>query len=100
MIRHDKPLQLGYVDRPDSARTRHVANLATIRKSIFPDASDNWASIAARELPELNTEEAVGMLQSWNLHVFMRPAAPEGSSRAGNPILPSDVIFVEAPLAG
>jgi hypothetical protein len=37
------------------------------------------------------------LLQSWNLHVFMRPAAPEGSSRHGNPILPSDVIFVEPP---
>lgn len=77
-----------------------MSELARIRKSIFPVASDSWESIAARELPEIATADAVGMLQSWNLHVFMRPAAAEGSARAGNPILPSDIIFVEAPLAG
>lgn len=70
-----------------------------VRKSIFPQADDNWESIAARELGELDQEEAVTNLQSWNLHLFMRPAAPEGSPRAGNPILPSDVVFIEAPLA-
>ena len=69
------------------------------RKSIFPSGDDTWDSIATRELPDVPAAEATGMLQSWNLHVFMRPAAPEGSPRAGNPILPSDVIFVEAPLA-
>lgn len=68
-----------------------------VRKSIFPLAEDTWASIAARELPNMDEGQATNMLQSWNLHVFMRPAAPEGSARAGNPILPSDVIFVEAP---
>ena len=67
------------------------------RKSVFPLAEDTWESIAARELPELDLAEATSALQSWNLHVFMRPAAPEGSPRAGNPILPSDVIFLEAP---
>lgn len=77
-----------------------MAELSTIRKSIFPEAGDTWASIAERELPGVDPEDALGMLQSWNLHVFMRPAAPEGSSRAGNPILPSDIIFIEAPLAG
>jgi len=40
------------------------------------------------------------MLQSWNFHVFMRPAAPADSPRAGNPILPSDIIFLEPPAAG
>ena len=71
--------------------------LSTQRKSTLPQPQDTWESIAARELPELDPAEATSALQSWNLHVFMRPAAPEGSPRAGNPILPSDVIFLEAP---
>ena len=73
--------------------------MSEIRKSIFPAAEDTWETIAARELPDLDTVEATGQLQSWNLHVFMRPAAPEGSARSGNPILPSDIIFVEPPLS-
>ncbi|MCB1685082.1 MAG: hypothetical protein R3E82_15675 [Pseudomonadales bacterium] len=74
--------------------------LRTIRRSTMPAEGDTWASIARRALPDLEESVAVGQLQSWNLHVFMRPAAPQGSPRAGNPILPSDVIFLEAPLAG
>jgi len=74
--------------------------LSPVRRSILPRADDTWNSIAARELPELPGEQAVQTLQSLNLHVFMRPAAPAGSARAGNPILPSDVIFIEPPLAG
>ncbi len=73
--------------------------LSTVRKSILPEAGDDWASIAARELPGMDEGEAISSLQSWNLHVFMRAPAPEGSPRAGNPILPSDVIFIEPPLA-
>jgi hypothetical protein len=72
--------------------------LNPIRRSIFPAEGDTWEQIAKRELG--GDESAVSQLQSWNLHVFMRPAAPEGSPRAGNPILPSDVIFLEPPLAG
>ncbi|MEE2783624.1 MAG: hypothetical protein VYE04_09705 [Pseudomonadota bacterium] len=71
--------------------------LSKQRKSTSPKPDDTWESIAARELPELDLTEATSALQSWNLHVFMRPAAPENSPRAGNPILPSDVIFLEAP---
>ncbi len=77
-----------------------MSELAQRRKTIFPLAEDTWETIAARELPEQEIADACGMLQSWNLHVFMRPAAPEGSSREGNPILPSDIIFVEPPVAG
>ena len=72
--------------------------LSTQRKSIYPEANDTWESVAARELPEIDAEQAVGSLQSWNLHVFMRPAAPDDSPRAGNPILPGDILFLEAPL--
>jgi hypothetical protein len=71
--------------------------LASIRRSIHPHAGDTWQTIAARELPDMPEQQAVQLLQSVNLHVFMRPAAPAGSPRHGNPILPSDVIFVEPP---
>jgi len=73
-------------------------SLSTQRKSIYPLAEDDWNSIVARELSTLPPEEALGQLQSWNLHVFMRPAAPKDSPRVGNPILPGDIIFLEAPL--
>ena len=76
-----------------------MATLNQTRKSIFPEGQDTWESIAQRELPDMGSEEAVGILQSWNLHVFMRPAAAKNSSRAGNPILPSDIIFVAPPQA-
>ena len=72
--------------------------LSTQRKSIYPEADDTWESIAAREMPEIDPEQAMGSLQSWNLHVFMRPAAPDDSPRAGNPILPGDILFLEAPI--
>lgn len=72
--------------------------MKTVRRSIFPTAEDTWDTIAARELPDMDPAQAVGNLQSWNLHVFAR-RTPADSPRAGNPILPSDIIFVEAPSA-
>ncbi|MEM1231826.1 MAG: hypothetical protein AAGI15_14885 [Pseudomonadota bacterium] len=71
--------------------------LSPVRRSIYPQADDSWERIATRELPDLPLAEATGLLQSWNLHVFMRPAPPADSPRAGNPILPSDVVFLEPP---
>ncbi len=68
--------------------------LPAARSFTRPQPNDDWASIAARELPDVPAEDAVGMLQSWNFHVFMRPA-----SASGNTILPSDIIFLEAPAA-
>ena len=73
------------------------AELAPVRRSILPANGDTWESIASRELAGL--DNALSLLQSWNMHVFMRPAAPEDSARQGNPILPSDVIFLEPPAA-
>lgn len=74
------------------------STLSRVRRSILPQAGDSWESIAARELGSLPGEEAVAKLQSWNLHVFMRASGAAGGVRGDNPILPSDVIFVEAPL--
>ena len=76
-----------------------MSDLSVVRKSIRPSSGDSWASIAQRELSDMSEKDGVSSLQSWNLHVYMRAPAPEGSPRAGNPILPSDVIFVEPPLA-
>ena len=69
------------------------------RRSIHPLDEDTWETIAARELAGTPLEQAVADLQSWNLHVFARPPAPPESPRAGNPILPSDILFVEPPAA-
>lgn len=73
--------------------------LSTIRRSISPSDGDDWQSIAKRELGGTASEEIIGQLQSWNLHVFMRPPAAPGSPHEHNPILASDVIFLEPPLA-
>ncbi len=70
-----------------------------MRKSILPQGGDDWTAIARRELPGTGESDAVAMLQSWNLHVFMRAAGGVGRIRGDNPILPSDVIFVEPPRA-
>jgi hypothetical protein len=74
--------------------------LSAARRSTFPRDGDTWQSIAQRELPGVPPDDAVGQLQSWNLHVFMRPAAAPDSPRRGNPILPSDVIFLAPPAVG
>lgn len=74
-------------------------SLSVQRKSTHPIANDTWQSIASRELLDTPVDQAVELLQSWNLHVFMRPSAPTGSTRGDNPILPSDIIFLEAPIA-
>ena len=68
--------------------------LAAKRNFVRPLAGDDWADIAARALPGADAGQAVEQLQSWNFHVFMRPAGANGS-----PILPSDIIFVEPPKA-
>jgi hypothetical protein len=72
--------------------------MKAVRKSIFPGAEDTWASIAERELASTGSDEAISKIQSWNLHVFARRAPGSESPRSGNPILPSDVIFLEPPL--
>jgi hypothetical protein len=68
------------------------------RKSIFPIADDSWESIAVREMAASDKEQAISQLQSWNLHVFARRVINDDTGEMGNPILPSDVIFVEPPV--
>jgi hypothetical protein len=73
--------------------------LSIVRRSIFPADNDTWETIAERELGDVALEEAVSQLQSWNLHVFMRRVASKDSHQQASQILPSDVIFLEPPLA-
>jgi hypothetical protein len=62
------------------------------RTYVFPLPGDDFASIAAREFPA--TEAAAEQLLSWNLHL----AARAGLGRSVG-LLPSDVVFIEPPLA-
>ena len=66
---------------------------------MHPHAGDTWASIADRELSAQPQEAAVAQLQSWNLHVFARRVIDDATGEMGNPILPSDILFLEPPLA-
>ena len=66
---------------------------------MHPQTGDTWASIAERELSEQSQEAAVAQLQSWNLHVFARRIIDDATGEMGNPILPSDILFLEPPLA-
>jgi hypothetical protein len=66
--------------------------IAPARKFIRPLPNDDWASIASREFPDEPAEATAESLQSWNFHVFMRPAGANGKT-----ILPSDIVFTEAP---
>ena len=74
-------------------------DMRNVRRSTSPQDGDTWESIAAREFPDEDAAAVAGQLQSWNMHVFMRPAAVASSPREGNPILPSDIIFLEPPRA-
>jgi len=69
--------------------------LAPARKFVKPLPGETWEALAQRALPQIPAEDAVAQLQSWNFHVFMRPAGNDG-----NVMLPSDVLFVEAPKPG
>ena len=65
-----------------------------LRQSIFASPLDTWESIAARVLGNLNQDAAVAQLQSWNLHIFARRVLSE-DGKLQQPILPSDIVFVE-----
>ncbi len=62
--------------------------LAPVRRFTQPLPGDDWTSIAVRLLPEVEREQAVEQLKSWNLHLVFRPVAV---------ITPSDILFVEPP---
>jgi hypothetical protein len=61
------------------------------RRWIQPEPGDTLASIAARELPELPAADALRTLQSWNLHLLLRPGTPGA-------LIGADVVWLEPPL--
>lgn len=63
----------------------------THRRFIHPREGDTLATIAARELPDL--PDALNRLQSWNLHVLVRPLP----GLAPGSLLGSDIVYVEGP---
>lgn len=60
------------------------------RRYVFPQAGEDLAAVAARELPDV--EAAEQQLLSWNLHL----AARAGLRRSVG-LLPSDIVFTEPP---
>jgi hypothetical protein len=66
----------------------HTLRRMTARRFVYPQAGDDLADIAARELPDV--EGADQQLLSWNLHLAARRTIG---------ILPSDIVFTEPPPA-
>jgi len=74
--------------------------LKILRKSITPALNATWEAVAEQHLPALDRDQAVAQLQSWNLHIFARRVVnPDNdpSRNSSNPILPSDILFLEPP---
>jgi hypothetical protein len=67
-----------------------MAAASPTRRWIQPEAGDTLASIAARELPELLPADALRSLQSWNLHLLLRPGVPGA-------LIGADVVWLEPP---
>jgi hypothetical protein len=63
--------------------------LAPVRRSIRPQTGDTFESVAARELADVPTDDAVASLREWNTHLTRFARGPR-------PLLVSDIIYVEA----
>jgi hypothetical protein len=61
------------------------------RRWVQPEPGDSFETIARRELPELPAAEALRALQSWNLHLLVRPGL-------GGELIGADVVYLEPPL--
>lgn len=62
-----------------------------VRRFTHPEPGDDWPQIAARHLADRPTDQAITLLQSWNLHLVQRPPT--------NPMTPLDLVFLEPPRA-
>ncbi|MFC4595706.1 hypothetical protein [Sphingobium tyrosinilyticum] len=67
-----------------------IGSIPPKRRFIQPSQTDDWNSIAERELPDVPREEAIESLKSWNLHLVFRRIST---------VTPSDVVFIEPPVA-
>jgi len=74
-----------------SVKLARVKPPSASRRWIQPEPGDTLESIAARELSHLSPEDALRALQSWNLHLMLRPF-PRGG------LLGADVVYLEPPL--
>ena len=72
------------------SRAEHL-QLPPRRRSVRPRAGDTLASVAERELPGLDAEQAAELLAQWNPHLS-RTFFP-----AGRPLLASDLVYLEPP---
>ncbi len=61
-----------------------------IRRFFMPEVSESWESLAERASTVAATSIDVGTLQSWNLHLSMRPPSII--------LTPTDIVFVDPPL--
>ena len=61
------------------------------RRWVQPEDGDTLAALAARELPDLPAADALRALQSWNLHLILRPGTP-------GVLIGADVVWLEPPL--
>ncbi len=61
------------------------------RRFLQPEEGDTLAIVAARELPDLPAADSLRTLQSWNLHLVLRP----GTAGA---LVGADIVWLEAPL--
>ena len=61
------------------------------RRYVFPDPGETIGMVAKRVLPAV--ADGAQLLLSWNLHLAMRPS-PIG---APGELLPTDIVYVEAP---
>lgn len=63
------------------------------RRFVHPQPGDTLAALAQRELP--GVADGAHQLTAWNLHLAMRTFAVG----APGEVLPSDVVYVEPPIA-
>ena len=77
-----------HVALPDSVA---VEPSSRARRFVQPEPGDTLASIAQRELPELSASEALRALQSWNLHIVVRPGL-------AGALIGADIVYLEPPL--
>jgi hypothetical protein len=73
-------------------------NIAMERRYVFPEPGERLSTLAERLFPGDAT--AGQRLLSWNLHlVTRRSLTPEAQPSKDPELLPTDVVFVEAPRA-
>ena len=65
----------------------------TARRFVFPEPGETISMVAKRVLPDV--DDGAQLLLSWNLHLAMRPFL----IGAPGELLPTDIVYVEQPVA-